>query len=91
MTVLTIPIFFPLITSLGFDGIWFGILFVRVAEMAMITPPIGMNVYVISGIAPDVPMESVFRGILPFLAADVLHVILLIFVPALVLFLPGLM
>ena len=91
MTVLTIPIFFPLITSLGFDGIWFGIIFVRMAEIAMLTPPIGMNVYVISGIAPDVPMQTIFKGIIPFVLADVVHVALLIAVPALVLFLPGLM
>jgi C4-dicarboxylate transporter DctM subunit len=57
----------------------------------MITPPVGMNVYVISGIAPDVPMETIFKGIVPFVLADVLHVALLIAVPALVLFLPGLM
>lgn len=91
MTVLTIPIFFPLIVSLGFDAIWFGIIFVRMAEIAMITPPVGMNVYVISGIAPDVPMETIFKGIVPFVLADVLHVILLIAVPSLVLFLPNLM
>jgi C4-dicarboxylate transporter DctM subunit len=91
MTVLTIPIFFPLITGLGYDAVWFGIIFVRLAEIAMITPPVGMNVYVISGIAPDVPMETIFKGIVPFVLADVLHVALLIAVPALVLFLPGLM
>ena len=80
-----------MITSLGFDGIWFGIIFVRMAEIAMLTPPIGMNVYVISGIAPDVPMQTIFKGIIPFVLADVVHVALLIAVPALVLFLPGLM
>jgi len=91
MTVLTIPIFFPMITSLGFDPIWFGILFVRMAEIAMITPPIGMNVYVIAGVAPDVPMQTIFKGIIPFLIADFSEVALLIFVPALALFLPSLM
>ena len=91
MTVLTIPIFFPLIVSLGFNPIWFGILFVRMAEIAMITPPIGMNVYVIAGVAPDVPMETIFKGILPFVLADFCEVALLIFVPAIVMFLPGLM
>jgi len=91
MTVLTIPIFFPMIVSLGFDPIWFGILFVRMAEIAMITPPIGMNVYVIAGVAPDVPMQTIFKGIIPFLIADFCEVALLIFVPALALFLPGLM
>jgi len=91
MTVLTIPIFFPLITSLGFNPVWFGILFVRMAEIAMITPPIGMNVYVIAGVAPDVPMQTIFKGIIPFVLADFCHVALLMFVPALVLFLPGIM
>lgn len=91
MTVLTIPIFFPLVVSLGFNPVWFGIIFVRIAEMAMITPPIGMNVYVIAGVAPDVPMQTIFKGIMPFLLADLCHVALLVLVPALVLFLPGLM
>ena len=91
MTVLTIPIFFPLIVSLGFNPVWFGILFVRMAEIAMITPPIGMNVYVIAGVAPDVPMQTIFKGIIPFVLADFCHMALLIFVPAIVMFLPGLM
>lgn len=91
MTVLTIPIFFPLIISLGFNPVWFGILFVRMAEIAMITPPIGMNVYVIAGVAPDVPMHTIFKGIIPFVIADFFHVALLLFVPALALFLPSIM
>ncbi|MFP3975114.1 MAG: TRAP transporter large permease [Chloroflexota bacterium] len=91
MTVLTIPIFFPLVTSLGFDPIWFGIVFVRMAEIAMITPPIGMNVYVISGVAPDIPMQTIFKGILPFVLADFCHVALLLAVPSIVMFLPGFM
>lgn len=91
MTVLTIPIFFPLITSLGFNPVWFGILFVRMAEIAMITPPIGMNVYVIAGVAPDVPLQTIFKGIIPFVISDFFHIALLLFVPAIVLFLPGIM
>jgi C4-dicarboxylate transporter DctM subunit len=91
MVLLTIPIFFPVVMSLGFDPIWFGIIIVRVMEMAMITPPIGMNVYIISGIAPDVPLSTIFRGIIPFLIADICEVALLLFVPSVVLFLPGLM
>ena len=91
MVLLTIPIFFPLATSLGFDPIWFGIVVVRVMEMAMITPPIGMNVYVIAGVAPDVPMQTIFKGIIPFLIADICHVCLILFVPAVVLFLPNIM
>jgi C4-dicarboxylate transporter DctM subunit len=91
MILLTLPIFFPLATSLGFDPIWFGIIIVRVCEIGMITPPIGMNVYVIAGVAPDVPLTTIFKGIVPFLIADILHVMLLLFVPAVILFLPSLM
>jgi C4-dicarboxylate transporter DctM subunit len=91
MVLLTIPILYPLVMSLGFDPIWFGIIIVRVMEMAIITPPIGMNVYIISGVAPDVPLSTIFRGIAPFLVADICEVVLLLFVPAVVLFLPSLM
>jgi C4-dicarboxylate transporter DctM subunit len=91
MILLTIPIFFPLVLSLGFDAIWFGIIVVRMVEIGLITPPIGMNVYAISGIAPDVPITTIFKGVIPFLIADFLHVALLLFVPAVVLFLPSLM
>lgn len=90
MILLTIPIFFPVATSLGFDPIWFGIIIVLVAEMAMITPPVGMNVYVIAGITRDVPMQTIFKGILPFLAIEAGFVVLLIAFPQIALFLPGL-
>lgn len=90
MMLLTIPIFFPLAMKLGFDPIWFGILICRAMEIAMITPPIGINVYVIAGVAPDVPMQIIFKGILPFLMADIVHVLLIIFVPSVALFLPNL-
>jgi tripartite ATP-independent transporter DctM subunit len=91
MILLTIPIFFPLVMSLGFEPIWFGVILVRMTEIGLITPPIGMNVYAISGIAPDVPVTTIFKGILPFLIADVFHVALLLFAPQVVLFLPNLM
>ena len=91
MIVLTVPILFPVVTALGFDPIWFGIIIVRVVEMGQITPPVGINVYVMQGIAKDIPMYDIFRGIIPFLIADILHVALLIAVPQIVLFLPGLM
>ena len=93
MTVLTIPIFFPLVVSLGFNPIWFGIIFVRMAEIAMITPPIGMNTFVIAGVVREmgIPMETVFKGIVPFLLADFLHVTLLILFPPLSLFLVDMM
>lgn len=93
MTVLTIPIFFPMVVDLGFNPIWFGIIFVRMAEIAMITPPIGMNTFVITGIAKDmgIQMGTVFRGIIPFVLADFLHITLLIIFPSLCLFLVDVM
>jgi C4-dicarboxylate transporter DctM subunit len=91
MVLLTIPIFFPVVTALGFNPIWFGVIVVLVVEIALITPPVGMNVYVIWGITRDVPMETIFRGILPFLAALILFIIFLVAFPQIILFLPGLM
>ena len=91
MILLTVPIFFPLITTLGFDPIWFGIIIVRVTEIGLITPPVGLNVFIIKGIAKNVSMGTIFNGIVPFLIADVLHVLLLLAVPQLTLFLPNLM
>jgi C4-dicarboxylate transporter DctM subunit len=90
MILLTIPIFLPLVTMLGYDPIWFGIIIVLVVEMAMITPPVGMNVYVIKGICPDVPINTIFRGVLPFVLVECIFATLLIAFPKIVLFLPGL-
>jgi len=90
IVLLTVPIFFPLIVQLGFDPIWFGILVVRLTEMGLITPPVGLNVYIIKGIS-NVPMGTIFRGIFPFLIADICEVALLMAVPQLSLFLPSLM
>jgi len=91
MILLTVPIFFPLITQLGFNPIWFGILIVRVCEIGLITPPVGLNVYIIKGVAEDVPMHTIFKGIIPFLIADICHVALLVAVPQISLLLPSLM
>jgi C4-dicarboxylate transporter DctM subunit len=88
--VLTIPILFPLITALGFDPIWYGVLMVRVLEVGAITPPIGINTYVIAGIM-KVPAGTVFRGIIPFTIADFFHIALLAAVPQISLFLPNIM
>ncbi len=90
MVLLTMPVFFPMIVGLGFDPIWFGIVIVRMTEIGAITPPVGINVYVISGVAPDVPLSTIFKGIIPFLIADLFHVALLLLVPAVTLFLPNL-
>jgi len=89
MILITVPVFFPVIMALGFDPIWFGIIIVRVCEIGLITPPVGLNVYIIKGIAgEDTSMFTIFRGIVPFLIADLCHVSLLIAVPQLALFLP---
>ncbi|MDB4443815.1 TRAP transporter large permease [bacterium] len=91
MVLLTVPIFFPVAMALGFDPIWFGIIIVRVTEMGQITPPVGINVFVIKGVAKEVPMGTIFKGIIPFFIADICHVALLVAVPQLALFLPGLL
>jgi C4-dicarboxylate transporter, DctM subunit len=90
IVLLTVPVFFPLIVQLGFDPIWFGVIVTRVTEMGMITPPVGMNVYVIHGIT-KVPMATIFRGIGPFLIADVVELAFLIAIPEISTFLPSLM
>jgi tripartite ATP-independent transporter DctM subunit len=90
LIVVTVPIFFPIVEKLGFDPIWFGVIIVLVGEMGVITPPVGVNVFVIKGIAPDIPLERIFRGILPFLAALIVFTILLIIFPEIATFLPGL-
>ena len=90
MIVVTIPIFFPIVERLGFDPIWFGVMIVLVGEMGVITPPVGVNVFVIKGIAPDIPLEKIFRGIFPFLGALILLTIILLIFPGIATFLPGL-
>lgn len=90
MIVVTIPIFFPVVMKLGFDPIWFGVVIVLISEMGVITPPVGVNVFVIKGIAPEVPLENIFRGILPFLAALVFLTVLVVLFPWLSTFLPNL-
>ncbi|MFX1552971.1 MAG: TRAP transporter large permease [Promethearchaeota archaeon] len=90
MLVITTPIFFPVAMVLGFNPIWFGVIVTRMMEIGMITPPIGINVFVISGMSGE-PLQTVFRGIVPFLISDIIHVTLLLFVPAVALFLPSMM
>jgi len=89
LVVVTIPIFFPVVMKLGFDPIWFGVIIVLVAEMGVITPPVGVNVFVIKGIAPDVPLETIFRGIFPFLFALIIVTVILMFFPQIATFLPS--
>lgn len=89
LILLTIPIFFPVISSLGYDPVWFGVLVVVITQMGVITPPVGVNVYVVSGIEREIPLQTIFRGALPFLAALIVFSLLLILFPQLALFLPS--
>ena len=91
MIMLTIPIFFPLIVSLGFDPIWFGVIIGLVAEIGVITPPIGINVYVVAGVARTVPLQTIFKGTVWMIVSLLIMVILLLFFPQIALFLPSLM
>jgi TRAP-type C4-dicarboxylate transport system permease large subunit len=91
LLLLTLPIFYPVVLKLGFDPIWFGVMIVIFMEMAVITPPVGINVYVIKGVAGDVPLGTIFKGIVPFLVAEMVLVLLLLLIPQMATFLPGLM
>ena len=95
MIMLTIPVFYPVVTNLGYDPIWFGVIAVMVTEMGVLTPPVGINVYVVYGIAqrvlPGVTLERVFKGSMPFVAAVVACIALLLAFPIIITFLPGLM
>jgi tripartite ATP-independent transporter DctM subunit len=91
MVLITVPIFFPLVTSLGYDPIWFGILVVVVVEIGLITPPVGMNLFVIQAQQPDVPLWQVYQGIAPFLLADAALIALLLVWPDVALWLPRLL
>ena len=88
MMLLTVPIFFPLVTGLGFDPIWFGIVVVVVTEISLITPPVGLNVFVLKGVVGDVSTGTIFRGVTPFWVVDIIRLALIVLLPSLVLFLP---
>lgn len=90
MILIAAPLLHPILTAYGFDGIWLGILVVKVAEMALITPPVGMNAFVYSGIVSEAGLGRVFRGIVPFIIADLVVVAILIAFPSIVTFLPNL-
>ena len=89
LIMLTIPIFYPVILHLGYDPIWFGVLIVMITQIGVITPPVGINVYVVSGVARDVPLEMIFKGVVPMLIALIIATLLLIPFPQIALFLPG--
>ena len=87
--VLTLPFVYPLIIGMGYDPIWWGVVNIVVIELGMITPPIGINVFILHGMAKDLPLSTIFRGVVPFIIADVARLLLLTFVPAISLWLPG--
>jgi TRAP-type C4-dicarboxylate transport system permease large subunit len=89
MMVLTLPVVFPIITALGYDPIWFGVIMVIVLEMGLIDPPVGVNVFVVKGIAGDVPMNDIFIGIVPFWLTMILCIAVLVAVPEIALVLPN--
>jgi C4-dicarboxylate transporter DctM subunit len=89
MIILLVPIFFPVITQMGFDPIWFGVIVVMTVELALITPPVGMNVFVIKSVATDASLGTIFRGVTPFVLMDIVRLALLIAFPAIVLYLPS--
>ena len=91
LILLTIPIFYPVVTMMGYNPIWFGVIIVLVTQMGVITPPVGVNVYVVSGIAKDVPLPTIFKGALPFLISLILCALILIPFPQIALWLPKLM
>lgn len=95
LVMLTVPIFYPLVLDLGYDPIWFGIIIVMVTEMGVITPPVGINVYVVYGVARSLPggmqLEAIFKGIFPFMLAVLVGIIIMALFPGLILFLPNLM
>jgi TRAP-type C4-dicarboxylate transport system permease large subunit len=89
MVLLTVPIFYPVVISLGFDPIWFGVMVVLACETGLITPPVGMTVYVVAGVIKDVPSFTIFRGCIPFVIADVIVMIILTAFPMIATFLPS--
>jgi tripartite ATP-independent transporter DctM subunit len=91
MVLLTMPVFFPVIVQLGFDPVWFGIIIVCVVEIGLISPPVGMNMFVLKTLLPEVPTGTVFRGVMPFMWADVVRLAILVAFPIISLWLPSLM
>lgn len=91
MLLLTVPIFFPLVRDLGYDPVWFGIVVVVVTEISLITPPVGLNVFILQGVVGDVSTGTIFKGVTPFWIADIIRLAILVLFPAIVLFLPAAM
>ena len=86
---LTVPVFVPIVVGLGFDPVWFGVIVVMVVELGLITPPVGMNVFIVKALVPEVPMWGVFAGVTPFIVANVLSLLAVVLLPVIALWLPG--
>jgi TRAP-type C4-dicarboxylate transport system permease large subunit len=86
----TLPIMFPIITNMGYDPIWYGVIMVRLLETSMITPPFGLNLFTVAKTV-NVPMREMYRGILPFIVSDILHIAMLLTIPGISLWIPGMM
>ncbi|MDB5820598.1 MAG: dicarboxylate transporter, DctM subunit [Rhizobacter sp.] len=89
MIILTVPIIFPVVIALGFDPIWFGIIIVMTVELGLIHPPVGMNVFVIKSVVPELSFSTIFKGVLPFVVTDLIRLVILIAFPAIALWLPS--
>ena len=89
MILLTVPIFFPVVTAIGYDPIWFGVVIVVVVQIGLVAPPVGLNVFVIGGMARDVPLATIYRGVMPFLVAMIVLLVILTLWPGLALLLPN--
>jgi TRAP-type C4-dicarboxylate transport system permease large subunit len=89
MVILTVPIIFPVIKELGFDPIWFGIIIVMTVELGLIHPPVGMVVFVIKSVIPEVNFSTIFKGVLPFIVTDLIRLVILIAFPIIALWLPS--
>jgi tripartite ATP-independent transporter DctM subunit len=91
MMLLTLPVVFPAMMGLGYDPVWFGILLIKLIEVGVVTPPVGLNCYVVNGIRPDIPLEKIFRGVTPFLVGEIFIIGVIVTFPDLILWLPNMM
>jgi TRAP-type C4-dicarboxylate transport system permease large subunit len=91
MMILTLPVIYPAMMALGFDPVWFGVIVVKMIEIGLVTPPVGLNCYVVNGVRPDIPLGTIFKGVMPFLVGEIFIMTLLIAFPEIVLFLPNTM
>jgi tripartite ATP-independent transporter DctM subunit len=91
MMLLTLPVVFPAMMGLGYDPVWFGILLIKLIEVGVVTPPVGLNCYVVNGIRPDIPLEKIFRGVTPFLVGEIFIIAVIVAFPDFILWLPNMM